>query len=139
MKLKYVRMRKRSRWRRNWAVSFPYLNIDGLGIRQPYTVHVRSDCAITALRIVIVASLDAATYATTAGSQSVQIMAIVTVILLVFFQSLLLVLPSAADPTGTKCAPAPRRGETCVCQTSDGIIDMAPLSNGNETARCVPK
>jgi hypothetical protein len=69
-----------------------------------------------------------------------KIMAVVTdvsVMLLMLIQSLVLVLPSSADPTGTKCAPALGRSETCVCQTQDGIIDMTSLSNGNETARCI--
>ena len=66
-------------------------------------------------------------------------MAVVTVILLVFFQSLVMLLPSTADPSGIKCAPVPGKTETCVCQTQDGIIDMTPLSNDNETARCMPK
>ena len=66
-----------------------------------------------------------------------KIMAVVSVILLIFIQSLVLVLPSSADPTGTKCAPAPGRSESCVCQTKDGIIDMTSLSNDNETARYI--
>ena len=61
----------------------------------------------------------------------------VIVILLACFQSLVLlqVLPASADPTGTKCAPAPGRTETCVCQTQGGVIDMTSLANINETAR----
>ena len=63
-------------------------------------------------------------------------MAVVSVTLLIFIQIVVLVLPSSADPTGTKCAPAPGRSESCVCQTKDGIIDMTSLSNDNGTARC---
>ena len=51
--------------------------------------------------------------------------------------SLLLVSPTLAQPTGTKCPPAPGRTETCVCQAPGGIIDLTPLSNTNGTARLI--
>lgn len=59
-------------------------------------------------------------------------MSVVTVILLVCFQSLVLSL-HLADPSGAKCEPVPRRIETCICQTQDGLVDMTTLSNDTET------
>ena len=60
--------------------------------------------------------------------------------MLIFYAVLLgLVLvpasPSAAAKTGTKCPPAPGRTETCVCKTSEGVIDMTPFANSDGTAR----
>ena len=41
-----------------------------------------------------------------------------------------------ADPTGTQCSPPEGRSETCVCQTSDGVIDLTGLANDDgESAR----
>ena len=40
------------------------------------------------------------------------------------------------DPTGTQCNPPEGRSDTCVCQTSDGVIDLTGLANDDgETAR----
>ena len=33
-----------------------------------------------------------------------------------------------ADPTGTRCPPAPGRSESCVCKTDKGVIDLTSLS-----------
>ena len=46
-----------------------------------------------------------------------------------------LVVPSVAQPTGTRCPSAPGRSETCVCKTDKGIIDVTPLSRKDGTAR----
>ncbi len=41
-----------------------------------------------------------------------------------------------ADPTGTQCNQPDGRYETCVCQTSDGVIDLTGLANDDgESAR----
>ena len=40
-----------------------------------------------------------------------------------------------ADPTGTRCPPAPGRSESCVCKTDKGVIDLTVFSNKDGTAR----
>lgn len=40
-----------------------------------------------------------------------------------------------ADPTGTRCPPAPGRSESCVCKTNKGVIDLTVFSNKDGTAR----
>ena len=51
--------------------------------------------------------------------------------------SLLLVSPTLAQPTGTKCPPASGRTETCVCQAPGGIINLTPLSNTDGKPRLI--
>ena len=48
-----------------------------------------------------------------------------------------LVVPTVAQPTGTRCPPAPGRSETCVCKTDKGIIDLTVLSNTDGTPRYI--
>ena len=45
----------------------------------------------------------------------------------------------AGDPSGTQCAQAPGREETCVCKTEGGVIDLTSLSNKDGTPRCLIK
>ena len=41
-----------------------------------------------------------------------------------------------ADPTGTQCSQPEGRSDTCVCQTSDGVVDLTGLANyDGESAR----
>ena len=52
---------------------------------------------------------------------------------LIFLQILAIVV---ADPTGTQCNPPEGRYETCVCQASNGVVDLTGLSNDDgESAR----
>ena len=62
----------------------------------------------------------------------------ISVIVLLLFQSLMLTPLSLADPTGTKCPPAPGRTESCVCQAQDGVIDITLLSKTDGKARLWP-
>lgn len=60
--------------------------------------------------------------------------AMVIVVALFCFQSLL--LNSAADPSGNKCPqPSGREDSSCVCQADDGIIDLTPLSNTDNSPK----
>jgi hypothetical protein len=34
-----------------------------------------------------------------------------------------------ADPTGTQCSPPEGSYDTCVCQTSDGVVDLTSFSS----------
>ena len=45
-----------------------------------------------------------------------------------------LVVPSTAQQTGTRCPPAPGRSETCVCKSDKGVIDVTSLSKSDGTA-----
>ncbi len=48
---------------------------------------------------------------------------------------LLLSRGAVSDPSGTQCAQAPGREETCVCKTEGGVIDLTPFSNKDGTPR----
>ena len=43
-----------------------------------------------------------------------------------------------ADPTGSQCSQPAGRSDTCVCETSDGVIDLTGLANDDgESARYI--
>ena len=49
--------------------------------------------------------------------------------------ALVQVVPSTADPTGTRCPPVQGVTETCVCKSDKGVIDLRYLANNDGTPR----